>query len=117
NALLEDMGLEEWIHPYQTLETEMISYKGVALKESQFTLYPNPAKDELFIELGEIFETESGSIEILDQLGRKLLTRDIDKDVRSVRVDLKKYNLGRGLYHVSIVKNGKRIDSQKFLIH
>jgi len=86
--------------------TKIITVDGIlsvsASDESMFRVYPNPAMNELFIDLAEV--SESASIEFYDLNGRLVLRRDI-KDGNSSKVDIS--SLDSGLYTLLLSKEGE----------
>ena len=82
------------------------SYSAVSDEESSsFTIYPNPAQDEIYIS-----GVTPKSVMIYDALGRTVVA---EIDVGEHRIDLK--HLPNGLYIVKIISEGGKLFTEKVL--
>ena len=75
------------------------SINNIQLSDVNFSIAPNPAKDQLTIET-----TKATTIEIMNVLGEKLVDRTIDKkEVISIT------NFNKGIYFIKDLTTGKTI--------
>lgn len=75
----------------------------------EFTVYPNPAEDIVFIETKNI----EGSVSVVDGLGRVLMTRTISTIESSIQLDLN--HLKAGVYYLKI-DNGSESYLEKLVV-
>jgi len=75
------------------------------------TVYPNPAKDYVFISIGNYSENSGFKIKIFDQLGQNLLEKKISGPV----IDLDVSMLIKGIYLI-IIENITGIETRKLII-
>lgn len=68
---------------------------------NQMNIYPNPANDELYIELNKEI---NGLIEIYDVMGKKMITKKIKND-KIIRINIKAYS--NGIHFVKVIDEGK----------
>jgi hypothetical protein len=80
------------------------------IKENVISVYPNPAKDVLNINLGTI--TKNAKIEIYNAVGELMLTENLAAQHSS----LPTHSLLSGIYFYHILVNGKIINSYKIVI-
>ncbi len=80
--------------------------------EASISVYPNPASDKLFIDLGEA-RIESMSVEMFDIVGKKINSEIINNQSNRYEIDLN--NCKDGFYLVNIQVNGYQI-TKKILI-
>lgn len=78
-----------------------------SLEKNEITLYPNPVKDQLYIEN----LTEKATLEIYDFSGRILKQQEISSSTESIDVS----QLSVGMYFYSIQQNGKGIKTGKLV--
>ncbi len=81
--------------------------------ENEYTVYPNPAKTQLFI-TGSFTEVDYMNIEIFDISGRLLLqkTTSGNSGIFEIRLD----DLAVGTYTYRIIKNNEVVKSDKLII-
>jgi len=72
-----------------------ISGIGDYLDEIDFEVFPNPTTNSVQIKCSD-FKTESGTIEILSTVGKKILEKEINKGTEDIDIDLS--NLESGMY-------------------
>lgn len=77
-------------------------------KRLRFDMYPNPASDELTIQLPS--GSEVASVEFYDYLGRLALTQNISQTSNHINVQ----NLSAGVYILKVLADDK-IGTQKFI--
>lgn len=96
-----------------------INYKVgtcVSLKEetfSNFSLYPNPATNELNIKYSGM-KGEEVSFELVNMIGTKVYTREFSEVADHIRLDIS--NLARGVYFYIIKSDGIVTSSKKMVI-
>jgi hypothetical protein len=81
----------------------------ISKKDQQFTVYPNPASDKLFLKSNKA-ATEKTSYSIVDVSGRVLLTDTIVSD-ESIDISM----LSNGIYFITIATPTKTA-TQKFVV-
>lgn len=76
------------------------------IRDGDFSVYPNPFEDKLSIQLSEGFNYPI-NIEIIDFLGRKVYSKYIEDDSKSLDLDLKEEHLV-GAYFIQIYNETQR---------
>jgi len=80
----------------------------------QFSVYPNPATDELFVNMRN-FVGKQGTIQVHNQIGQIVERIQVDKiPTGAVRVALNK--LEGGLYYISAQVEGGAVMTQKIIV-
>lgn len=79
----------------------------------QVHLYPNPAGDEIFINLSRT-ELEEGYIRILNILGQPVFERSFSNTSEPIRADLSNWQSGTYLYEIT---SGDQTLTGKFIVH
>lgn len=93
----------------QTPPTDVVNINGI---NTEIHIYPNPASDELNIEL--INKQDQAELALYDMNGRNVIKRDIHGDFEKVSTS----NLPAGIYLLTLSSNGKMIHTQKIeIIH
>lgn len=82
------------------------------LQEANFSLYPNPVKSELFINLDK-FKGESGTVSIYNLYGQ-LIEEQVYDSSNSVHFNTENYL--NGLYELKVQFKNRREMTQKFLV-
>jgi hypothetical protein len=82
-----------------TVRTAILT--GVKInKESAFSIYPNPvAEGNLFIRFGQALAGEA-ELEVVDMLGRKVLSKQLNANVKEQAIDVS--GLSKGMYYVNV---------------
>jgi len=81
------------------------------LAQESFTMYPNPAADNVFIKLNND-ELLNSTITLFDITGRKV--KEITAEENKTKIDLQEFN--SGLYFITITKDGKNISKKKLMV-
>ncbi len=68
---------------------------------NQMNIYPNPANDELYVELNKEI---NGLIEIYDVMGKKMISKKINNEIIH-KIDLN--SLPNGIHFVKVIDEGK----------
>lgn len=76
-------------------------------------IYPNPAKDQLYVNLGSGQEY-NGEIKIMDLSGKMVLTVDVQPGISLYRLDVD--HLSRGMYMIYLTEAGKLKGRKKVAI-
>ena len=82
-------------------------------EDTVIRLFPNPAKDKLFLEAPDLAET-SFSIAIHNQLGQILTTEQITTGSSIHEINLKK--IPDGFYYLVLTTNDNRFKTKKFVV-
>jgi hypothetical protein len=79
------------------------------------SVYPNPLEDKLTLEIHDIEETGTISIELYDHLGSPFYQQDwsFDESNASITLDLKAFSLRPGFYMIKLRTNDNLITTQK----
>lgn len=83
----------------------------VDVRESRVLFFPNPAKEEIFIDLTGM-DGQNLSLIITDITGKTVLTQPVNR-LAINRIDIQNFN--SGIYFTAIMKGTKRIASNKFI--
>ncbi len=84
--------------------------QGLTLKEPAFKAYPNPARDNLFIQLDNW--TEPYNVKMTDLSGRVMYNQKTSDNI--ILIDVSGFN--KGLY-ILTVTDGKNTNSQRVTVH
>jgi hypothetical protein len=101
-----------FIAPRIAVQFDLVDFTGVnelSNLTSQLNVYPNPAKDELNLQLPVAMK----SVSIIDMMGREILTND----ARSMKVKLDVSSLKPGLYFVSVKSTDGRSAVKRVVIN
>lgn len=97
-----------------TFEYTDIQQVDFSINLDAFSMYPNPAKDELFLNLKE-YIGKSATIRLVNNFGQILETRKLDRiDQATFSLPLKK--APSGFYSVTIQIDGYKIINRKLII-
>lgn len=117
-------GINNWNTPTEFLEFDLNTSMGIKVMgcvvevpeieelEASISVYPNPASDKLFIDLGEV-RIKNMSVEMFDIVGKKVNSEIINNQSNRYELDLN--NCKDGFYLVNIQVNGYQI-TKKILI-
>ena len=75
---------------------------GLADLQSSLNLYPNPATDEIVVDLTQLNILTNATVEISDMYGRKIISLPINKNIKH-KIDISR--LTKGLYTLHINAN------------
>ena len=80
----------------------------IAIESNQveLNLYPNPAQEQLNVELSGL--QGQVNLSILDQLGRTLLHQQVQEGEQNLRIDLMDSKFQNGVYYVQVVSENYR---------
>ncbi|MCP9236245.1 thrombospondin type 3 repeat-containing protein [Lewinella sp. JB7] len=80
---------------------------------ANFAFYPNPANHDLTVEL----QDWNAPLEVVlfDQLGRRIITQQVDVPTSTIRLPLSEHNLQSGIYTLSVSDGDQQI-SQRLVI-
>lgn len=97
-----------------TFNTEFVEH-NLSVNEfslNTFTIYPNPAKDILYIKTNTTL-TGSTSIKIIDIQGKQIITKTIDSSVKNSQLNIS--SLQKGIYFVKLESQNK-VETKKLII-
>lgn len=93
-------------------QTTSVVEQSFPIKNNEsLVLYPNPAKEVLFLHL-QTGQTSSGIIEIISMEGKMVYRQDINSNSTIYEIDMS--NISRGLYVIK-VNRGSSIETAKFI--
>ncbi|NVO03832.1 MAG: T9SS type A sorting domain-containing protein [Bacteroidetes bacterium] len=78
-----------------------------------FSVYPNPAHDYFVIEFFNM-NSDNSRIELFDVLGRKVMSEDLEPNLNTVNLDVKK--IASGMYFYKVFKNDMELGDGKIKI-
>lgn len=78
---------------------------------------PNPSNDKISVSLNIEKEVQSAALQVHDINGNVLSNLNLKERANNVTKTLQKDNFGKGIYIVSLVINGKSIDSKKIVFN
>lgn len=107
-TLCDSVHHSGWTLSTFTTDADTIGVEYIEANKSSFTLYPNPAREQVQCTLQET--TSTGVLIIFDNVGRKMLEQRV---AGSQRIDISA--LPEGLYNV-IVRSGKGVAVQRLSI-
>ncbi len=81
--------------------------------EKAISLYPNPAKTELWVDWGE-FSGQSGTVSIYNVLGQKITQKAYTTGDKPLRFNVSDYQ--NGLYYLAIEAKGNRSITKRFVV-
>jgi hypothetical protein len=81
--------------------------------DDDFSIYPNPAKDHLFI-TGSFNESDRMSVEVFDVSGRVIFSKSSSGNVGLLEVNL--VDISVGTYSYRIMKNNETVKSERLII-
>jgi hypothetical protein len=79
------------------------------------TVFPNPASSELNLKIGAEYLGKNISINVMDQMGRVVLQRNIP-ELQTQQEQINVSNLPGGLYIISLMTEGQAAQIQKFIV-
>ena len=83
------------------------------LDENSIILYPNPARDELWVDLGE-FSTLEGHISVYNMLGQKITHKTLNHGERQLRFSVADYQ--SGLHYLTIETRNNHSITKRFVV-
>ncbi len=96
----------------RVLQAQMLSTVGTGdLSSSGIKIYPNPAKDVLYV---EIDATAADAIQLVNTLGKVIYERNIPVSEHNLTVDLKGFV--PGIYSVRLLKQENKVANYKLVI-
>jgi hypothetical protein len=95
----------------RTLVAQMLSTVGTEeLTAAGVKVYPNPAKDQLHIEIDASSTMKSATIQMVNSLGKQVFEKSVSNSDRSMNIDLNGF--AEGVYSIRIIaSDGKMINS------
>ena len=95
-------------------KSEIVSVKRNTEKIGILSIYPNPAKTDLYIDIKAEFPQKS-QIQILNQMGIALITQEIyNPNIITVHINIE--NLQNGVYYVRYTDEQNKPSTYKFII-
>lgn len=79
------------------------------------TIFPNPASNELNLKIGTEFLGKDITINVMDQMGRVVLSRNIN-ELQTQQEQINVSNLPGGMYILSLMAEGQSAQIQKFIV-
>ncbi len=90
------------------------SAEDLLAKVADIKIYPNPASDQLFIDLTTASTLENGTIQLLNMLGQQLEVQPINDNFREQRFQFEVADYPKGLYLIQL-QDGTDVTSWKVL--
>ncbi len=95
------------------ITTSSANRNGDLDAEKAISLYPNPAKTELWVDWGE-FSGQSGTVSIYNMLGQKITQKAYTTGDKPLRFNVSDYQ--NGLYYLAIEAKGNRSITKRFVV-
>ena len=90
-----------------------ISKEEYFIDNESITLYPNPAKEQLFLNVGH-FTNLKGNVTIFNRLGLEVLSKPLDSMQQQLRFDIAQ--LQNGMYFLIIEAENRKPITRQFII-
>jgi hypothetical protein len=85
------------------------------LENDKLSIYPNPAKDLIYIQLNENIKTPI-DIEITNTLGENVLSKKITQSISNNLYSLNIEHLSSGVYYIKTRDKNNKISIGKFVV-
>jgi PKD repeat protein len=89
------------------------SMNEISLNNFNLALYPNPAKNNIFVESS--VDNNNSVIELFDILGKKFHTIDFDK-ISNNKLEINISNLNKGIYFIKFTTENNVSKTEKFIV-
>ena len=93
--------------PNQNFEASAVGIKGSLADNKAVVVYPNPAKDKIFVEFEDFVQVE---IKLYDMFGNEVLNQNGNS-----KTEINISHLSKGVYNVVVVSVGKVIGNRKIV--
>jgi hypothetical protein len=93
--------------------TTGIEVEDEAFASKQFTIFPNPATNEIHLEFDKSMQSEEKQVFIFDATGRLIKQLRFDKNETEPSISVQ--DLDQGIYFIKVIVNNKEEMSDKFL--
>jgi hypothetical protein len=95
------------------LQTSFTTSIKEARAAYQFSVAPNPVKDQLTITFDQPLNNENTQLVIFDLMGKEVMNRRVQKGIEMELVEVD--GLKPGLYFLSLIKEGERMVSKRVI--
>jgi len=89
------------------------SFNDISNKLKQITIYPNPAKSQLNLEIEELTSEESVTLSVFNSLGQEIESSDISKGMKIISINIEGYP--KGIYFIRLQNKEQVIAVGKFV--
>jgi PKD repeat protein len=89
------------------------SMNEISLNNFNLALYPNPAKNNIFVESS--VDNNNSVIELFNILGKKFHTIDFDK-ISNNKLEINISNLNKGIYFIKFTTENNVSKTEKFIV-
>ena len=96
---------------FKAQNQDLISFTNTKI----ISVSPNPSRDVIAVSLNIDKGIENASLQVFDLNGKMLSNLSIKERETNISKTLQKDNFGQGIYIVSLVVNGKSIDTKKIV--
>ncbi len=111
-GLKNQLADEGFLSSKKAIEYERL--KNISTAHQHFTVSPNPARDYIAVQLTEEVLAGEATLNIYSAEGKLLKQHLMDNNKREIIIDVSA--LPPGSYSISFLRNGKHIDSSRFII-
>ena len=98
---------------FKTQNADLIQFENTKI----ISVSPNPSNDVITISLNIEKSVQTASLQVHDLNGKLLNNLTINDRTTNINKTLQKDNFGKGVYIISLVVNGKSIDSKKIIFN
>jgi hypothetical protein len=111
-AFVSDRTTKQVLQAAVNRKTPLTSIRNKPMEISSLALYPNPARDQLYVNLGAR-ATTPGILEVFDLNGRMMMNMEVPPGTQIIRLDVQ--NLMRGMYVIHRIESGRVVSRSKFI--
>ena len=111
-AFVQDRNTREILQTAVNYKTPLTGVLDRFANVRELQVYPNPAKDFLYVNLGSRSDKE-GILEIYDLSGRMVLNLETQPGYQIFNVDVQ--DLNRGMYIIRRFESGQLVGRSKFI--
>jgi hypothetical protein len=127
NTITQIVPNEETIYPYSISAEEIgsdnddrfkivfvnIPLSNEIVENVNFSIYPNPASDRLFINANAVFE--NANVQLFNTVGQKVLEKNLSFNNNN-QIELNNLDLQNGLYILKLKTNSGELFESKIVI-
>ena len=99
---------EDGSHRYSTISKEIY-----LLDKKEVTIFPNPVKETLWLNLGPNTNID-GTITIFNSLGQPVISTILETEQKQISFDVA--NNRNGMYYLVLMQNGKKLLTKRFVL-
>lgn len=102
---------EGWMIDDLTVSYEYLSSVNSNNQDIKFKTYPSPSQSFINIELTDIHNFENVSIQLIDNLGKVVLSKPLQKQTTQLSVEF----LVKGMYHIMLLQDNSIVSQSRII--